>query len=53
MREAVPELMESEAGLLYKMVTMLPPTVARKAGVRVCKLLQQVCGNWAHARSCV
>jgi hypothetical protein len=53
MREAVPELMESEAGLLYKMVTMLPPTVARKAGVRVCKLLQQVCANWAHARSCV
>ena len=41
MVEAVPELMQSEKGLLYKMVTMLPPETALKAGVRVCHLLQR------------
>ena len=41
MRHAVPELMESEAGLLYKMVTMLPPTTIQEGGVSVCHLLQR------------
>ena len=41
MRHAVPELVDSEAGLLYKMVTMVPPGEAVRAGVRVCHLLQQ------------
>ena len=40
MVEAVPELMQSEKGLLYKMVTMLPPETALKAGVSVCHLVQ-------------
>jgi hypothetical protein len=41
MREAVPELVASEQGLLYKMVTMVPPLEAAAAGVDVCHLLQQ------------
>ena len=42
MRDNVPELLESEFGLLYKMVTMLPPERIKSAGVGVCHLLQQV-----------
>ena len=41
MRQAVPDLVESEAGLLYKMVTMVPPTEAIKEGVQVCHLIQK------------
>ena len=41
MRSAVPDLVESEAGLMYKMVTMVPPGEAVKAGVNVCHLLQK------------
>ena len=41
MRDAVPELVASEQGLLYKMVTMVPPLEAAAAGVDVCHLLQQ------------
>ena len=41
MAAAVPELLESEAGLLYRMVTMVPPSEAVKANVTVCHLLQQ------------
>ena len=36
MREQLAELLESEAGLMYKMVTMVPPGEAVRAGVRVC-----------------
>ena len=41
MRNAVPDLVDSEAGLMYKMVTMVPPGEAVKAGVKVCHLLQK------------
>ena len=41
MREQLAELLESEAGLMYKMVTMVPPGEAVRAGVRVCRLLQK------------
>lgn len=41
MKEAVPELLASEAGLLYKMTTMLPPRTLAEAGVPVCRLLQR------------
>jgi len=41
MREAVPELIEGDGGLLYKMVTMVPPQAAHGAGVSVCRLLQK------------
>lgn len=40
MAAAVPDLMQDEAGLLYRMVTMVPPDEAVKAGVDVCHLLQ-------------
>jgi len=38
---AVPELLAHEAGLLYKMTTMLPPRTLAEAGVPVCRLLQR------------
>ena len=41
MREAVPDLVETESGLLYKMVTMVPPGEAAQKGVNVCHLVQQ------------
>ena len=41
MRAAVPDLIESEKGLLYKMVTMVPPAEAVRAGVDVCHLVQR------------
>ena len=41
MREAVPELMKSEPGLLFKMTTMVSPETVLNAGVGVCHLIQQ------------
>jgi histone demethylase JARID1 len=41
MVQAVPELLASEAGLLYKMTTMLPPRTLAEAGVPVCRLVQR------------
>ncbi|KAI9891254.1 MAG: hypothetical protein M1814_002944 [Vezdaea aestivalis] len=35
MREAVPELFETQPDLLFQLVTLLPPSQLRKAGVRV------------------
>ncbi|KAF2153394.1 PHD transcription factor [Myriangium duriaei CBS 260.36] len=35
MREAVPELFETQPDLLFQLVTLLPPEKLRKAGVRV------------------
>jgi histone demethylase JARID1 len=41
MAAAVPELLASEAGLLYKMTTMLPPRTLAEANVPVCRLTQR------------
>ena len=41
MRSELAELVQTEQGLLYKMVTMVPPGEAVRAGVRVCRLLQK------------
>ena len=41
MRDEMPELMQSEQGLLFKMVTMLPPETIAKAGVPIFHLLQR------------
>jgi hypothetical protein len=41
MREAVPELMASEPGLLFKMTTMVTPETVLNAGVGVCHLIQR------------
>ncbi len=41
MREAVPELFETQPDLLFQLVTLLPPDQLRKAGVRVYVLDQR------------
>lgn len=41
MREAVPELFESQPDLLFQLVTILPPNQLRKAGVNVYALDQR------------
>jgi len=41
MREAVPELFETQPDLLYQLVTILPPNQLRKAGVNVYALDQR------------
>ncbi|KAI9828378.1 MAG: hypothetical protein M1832_002806 [Thelocarpon impressellum] len=41
MREAVPELFETQPDLLFQLVTLLPPDQLRKAGVRVYALDQR------------
>lgn len=41
MREAVPELFESQPDLLFQLVTILPPSQLRKAGVNVYALDQR------------
>ncbi|KAI1103509.1 PLU-1-like protein [Jackrogersella minutella] len=41
MREAVPELFETQPDLLFQLVTLLTPEQLKKAGVRVCALDQR------------
>ncbi|KAH7368667.1 histone demethylase JARID1A [Plectosphaerella cucumerina] len=41
MKEAVPELFETQPDLLFQLVTLLPPEQLKKAGVRVCALDQR------------
>ena len=41
----LPDLVESEAGLMYKMVTMVPPPKLRASGVDVCHLVQRPGGS--------